>query len=57
MENSLLTHPFTTEEVMALYYFLRKEPLNHHILGLTEAVTHICEIAKHELATRDNKAT
>jgi hypothetical protein len=53
-------HEFTTEEVLALYYFLRRECLDHHIPTLEEAVNHICNIAimaEHELATRDSQAT
>lgn len=48
-------YELTGEEVVALYTFLRKEPLNHHIKGLVEAVDHISEMARHELAKRDSK--
>lgn len=45
------------EDVIALYHFLKREPINHHIPNLVEAVNHICELAEHELATRDSKTT
>lgn len=53
--NSPSKYELTAEEILALYYFLRREPLNHHIKGLVEAVDHLCEMAEHELASRDSK--
>jgi hypothetical protein len=60
MENSLTSpssYEFTGDEIVALYTFLKKEPLNHHIPGLIETVDKLCKMAEHELATRDSKAT
>ncbi len=53
--NSPSKYELTGDEIVALYFFLRKEPLNHHIKGLIEAVDHLSEMAEHELATRDSK--
>lgn len=55
--NSPSKYELTAEEIIALYYFLRKEPPNRHIVGLVEAINHVCSIAEHELATRDSKTT
>jgi hypothetical protein len=53
--NSPSKYEFTGDEVIALYLFLRKESINRHIPGLDEAVKQLCEMAEHELASRDNK--
>jgi hypothetical protein len=50
-------YEFTGDEVIALYRFLKREPLDHHIPGLIETVRQLCEMAEHELASRDSKTT